>query len=940
MEMNNSQFYKVSGMTCAACQQHVEKAVKKLDVVKDVEVNLLAGSMRVVFVENEINDAIIIEAVENAGYEAWVKGDDIRSNFAKKDNSDNDKEQKNIGGNEYVKSKYNKNGGSNGKNVTSGKRKNVIEEQADLECAGMRNRLLVSVVFWLLLMFVSMHHMVFDWFHIPVPEVLHELFAGNENALCFALTQIILLLPILIVNFKIISNGFKTLFKGYPGMDSLVGIGAVCSVVYSLFSLYEILDGGAKMDMTRVSNGVENLWFESAGTILTLVTLGKYLETRTKGKTGKAISELMQLAPDTVLVLRDGKETEISSEDLRAGEIFLLKAGNRVPADGVVLEGHGYIDESAITGESMPVEKLSGAEVITGTINQTGFLKCRAQKVSEDTVLAQIIRLVEEAGARKAPIANLADKIAGVFVPTVLTISVVTFFVWYLSGADFAMALNFAITVMVISCPCALGLATPVAVMAGTGTGALHGVLYKSGEALQKAAFADVIVLDKTGTITKGKPEVTDILSVSECSEDEVLYYAAKMEERSEHVLGKAILEKAKERFGERFSPPADTGFGKIAENYEASSFETVPGKGITVRDKNGFEMAFGNRKLVTDFVKDGDSAFEACASKADALSDAGKTVMFLVDRSHIIGLIAVEDREKEDSKIAVGEWKKLGKQVVMLTGDQKKTAESIRKRIGIDEVCAELLPGDKEGIIRKFQEQGKSVIMIGDGINDAPALTAADVGMAIGAGTDIAMESADVVLMHSSLMDAVTAMKLGQKTMRIIKQNLFWAFFYNVIGIPLAAGVFYPIFGLKLTPMFGAAAMSLSSLFVVSNALRLRMYRATSSKNTDSMKTSQNELNPCEIGENEKNQENSTNLNKKEEKEITTMNKVMTIEGMMCGHCKARVEKVLGELEGVTEVIVDLEKKEAQITAEVAPADDVLKKCVEDAGYEVLGIR
>ncbi len=847
------QKFLITGMTCSACSSHVEKSVSRLEGIKQVSVNLLTNSMQVVYEETVCCEAMIVAAVEKAGYGA--------------------------------------------RGTMEGKKKNNQ----------MQIRLLVSILFMVLLMMVSMYHMIFMWLHLPIHGIFMKLFHGNENALTFAFTQFLLTLPIIYVNRNYYTVGFKRLFSFSPNMDSLIAIGSGAALVYGIFAIYRIGYGLGHGDEALVSDYASNLYFESAGMILALITVGKYLETRSKGKTGKAIEALMDLSVQTaILVTPNGEEKEIPTEQLCKGDLFIVKPGSRIPVDGVVIEGASSIDESAITGESVPTEKQPGDKVVSATMNKAGRLICRALKVGEDTTLAQIIRLVEEASASKAPIARLADKIAGVFVPIVIGIAVITFMIWMLAGGGFEAAMQCAISVLVISCPCALGLATPVAIMVGTGVGAQNGILIKSGDALQAAREIDTVVLDKTGTITEGKPEVTDIFGYQkDISLDEIMMLAAAVEKPSEHPLAEAIVQDAKKRG---------------LQIPEVEAFAAVFGKGVQ-GTYQGIQYFAGNRK----FMEEQGVTLEEQEPALQELSDEGKTPLLFAKKEakdatvRLFAMIAVADTIKQSSKQAIQELKRRKIEVVMLTGDNSRTARAVQKELSISQVIAEVLPEDKEKEIRRLQKEGRKVAMIGDGINDAPALAAADVGIAIGAGTDVAIDSADIILMKSRLTDAVTAICLSKAVIRNIKQNLFWAFFYNAIGIPLAAGVFYPMFGIRLNPMFGAAAMSLSSLFVVGNALRLRSFKADFSNK-------QNQI------------EEKENTKKKEKRE--SMKKTMIIEGMMCGHCTGRVQKVLEAIEGVTDVEMSLENKSAEITLTKEVENAVLKAAVTEAGYEVIEIR
>ncbi|EOS31556.1 heavy metal translocating P-type ATPase [Lachnospiraceae bacterium 28-4] len=866
--------YTVTGMSCAACSAHVEKAVAKVPGVTSCSVSLLTNSMNV---EGSATEQEIIEAVEKAGYGADKKG-------TKKE------AQRDAG-------------------------EDVLKKKAEDEEKAMRWRLGISAGFLIPLMYISMHHMFYEWFGLPVPGFIRAAFHGNENAVAFAFSQFLLLLPILYVNQKYFKVGFKTLFRGSPNMDSLIAIGASAAVVYGCFAIFRIGYGLGHGNIALVEQYAMDIYFESAGTILTLITVGKYLETKSKGKTSAAITKLMDLSPKTAIVLReDGSEEQIPTEDVEKGDIFLVKPGSLVPVDGVVLEGNSSVDESAITGESIPVEKKAGDQVVSATVNKAGALKCRAEKVGEDTTLSQIIRLVEEAGASKAPIARLADKIAGVFVPVVIGIAFLAAAIWLVSGSGFEFAMSVGIAVLVISCPCALGLATPVAIMVGTGVGAKYGVLIKSGEALQEARGVDTVVLDKTGTVTEGKPRVTDVIVYGEeWKEEEAVVLAAALEKPSEHPLADAVVGYAGE-LGLKLP--------------EVREFQAIFGKGIQGRIGDILYYA-GNRK----FLEEKSARFtEEQVRTMERLAEEGKTPL-LFGRSEagkagekeevrFMAVIAVADTIKDSSAEAIRQLQQMHIQTIMLTGDNRKTAEAVRKKLGIAEVIAEVLPGEKEEKIRMLKEEGKKVAMIGDGINDAPALASADVGIAIGAGTDVAMESADIILMKSDLRDAVTAIRLSRAVIRNIKENLFWAFFYNSIGIPLAAGALYPFFGIKLNPMFGAAAMSLSSVCVVANALRLRRFK-------EAAKESGKEA--------ERKEEPDNNHIIKEEKKMT---KTMIVEGMSCGHCTGRVQKALEAVEGVASVEMSLEEKSARIVLNKEVPEEELKNAVTEAGYEVVEIK
>ena len=873
MERNMEQ-YTVTGMSCAACSAHVEKAVSKVPGVTSCSVSLLTNSMGV---EGTASVQEIITAVEKAGYGASKK------ESGKKD------------GRQGIASK-----------------EDTLKKSAQEAERAMKWRLAISIGFLVPLMYISMHHMFYEWFGLPVPAFVKAAFHGNENALAFGFSQFLLLLPILYVNQKYFKVGFRTLFRGSPNMDSLIAIGASAAVIYGCFAIFRIGYGLGHGDMALVEQYSMDIYFESAGTILTLITVGKYLETKSNGKTSATITKLMDLSPKTAIILKeDGSEEQIPTEDVKEGDVFLVKPGSLVPVDGLVLEGNSSVDESAITGESIPVEKSAGDKVVSATVNKAGALKCRAEKVGEDTTLSQIIRLVEEAGASKAPIARLADKIAGVFVPIVIGIALLAAIIWLIAGAGFEFAMSVGIAVLVISCPCALGLATPVAIMVGTGVGAKYGVLIKSGEALQEARNVDTVVLDKTGTVTEGKPKVTDVIDYSG-NRQEAVAFAAALEKPSEHPLSEAVVGYAKE-------------LGLALP--EVTEFQAVFGKGIQGKI-DGIQYFAGNRK----FLEEKSVALTPKQEqKAEQLAEEGKTPLLFgkeENGSHrLTAIIAVADTIKESSAEAIRQLMQMNIQTIMLTGDNRKTAEAVRKNLGIQEVIAEVLPGEKEEKIRALKEQGRKVAMIGDGINDAPALASADVGIAIGAGTDVAMESADIILMKSDLRDAVTAIRLSKAVIRNIKENLFWAFFYNSIGIPLAAGILYPMFGLKLNPMFGAAAMSLSSVCVVANALRLRNFKETQKAAKETVKEAAKEAD---------NKNASQNISKEEIK----MTKTIIIEGMSCGHCTARVQKALEALEGITAVTMSLEQKSAEITLDQEISNQLLTQTITDAGYEVVEIR
>lgn len=905
------QKFSVTGMTCSACSSHVEKSVRKLSGMEQVTVNLLTNSMQVVYDDTFCKEDTIIEAVEKAGYGASLAGNDEKS---AKNRNDQDLSRSGQG--------------TTGQDTAG--REALKGKAANKE---MKSRLIISIVFMVLLMGVSMHHMFFMWLHLPVPEFLMRLFHGNENALTFAFTQLLLTLPILYVNRKYYQTGFKTLFHLSPNMDSLIAIGSGAALVYGVFAIYRIGYGLGHGDQALVSRYASDLYFESAGMILALITVGKYMETRSKGKTSEAIQKLMDLSPKTAILLsEDGEEREVPTWQLAKDDLFIVKPGSLVPADGIVVEGTSSINEAAITGESIPVEKQPGDSVVSATMNKAGRLVCRAVKVGEDTTLSQIIRLVEEASSSKAPIAKLADQIAGIFVPAVMGIALVTFLVWLLVGGGFEAAMSSAIAVLVISCPCALGLATPVAIMVGTGVGAKNGILIKSGDALQTAQNIDTVVLDKTGTITEGKPRVTDVLTYDrELTPSRVLSYAAAIEKPSEHPLAEAVVNEAA---------------AKGVPIPGVREFQAVFGKGV-MGSCEGKRCLAGNAA----FLKENGIALTPEQEEAmEKLSGEGKTPLLFAAGKALSGIIAVADTVKDSSVTAIRELRDMNIQVVMLTGDNKRTAAAVQKKLGINRVAAEVLPKDKEKEIRRLRQEGRKVAMIGDGINDAPALAAADVGIAIGAGTDVAIDSADIILMKSRLTDAVTAIRLSRAVIRNIKENLFWAFFYNSIGIPLAAGVLYPAFGIRLNPMFGAAAMSLSSLFVVGNALRLRGFKAGergpaheaeaedgAAEAWENAETGEN----LEAGENAcPGQEIEKNNKIEEKQEERSMNKTMIIEGMMCAHCTGRVQKALEAVEGVESVVMSLEEKSAVLTLSSQVEDEALKAAVAEAGYEVTQIR
>jgi copper-exporting ATPase len=852
--------FDITGMTCSACSARIEKSVGKLPGIKEVSVNLLKNSMVASYDESVLDTAGIVQAVEKAGYGAFPKAP------------------------------------AQTKSRTASPVQKPEVSTAQAEYKQMKQRLLLSALFTIPLFYISMGHMM-GW---PLPGFL----LGMENAITFAFTQFLLLIPVAFINFKYYRMGFKTLFHGSPNMDSLIAIGSSAAIIYGIYAIYKIGIGFGHGDMAAVHSFMMDLYFESAGMILTLITLGKTLEARAKGKTSDAITKLMNLAPKTATVERNGQELQIPVEEVQLGETLVVKAGESVPVDGTVMEGFASIDESALTGESIPVEKHIGDKVIGATTSKSGYFKMQATKVGDDTTLAQIVRLVDEATSSKAPIAKLADKVSGVFVPVVIGISLIAIITWLLLGYGFEFALSIGISILVISCPCALGLATPTAIMVGTGKGATSGILIKSAEALETAHNINTVVLDKTGTITQGTPVVTDLRCKAGIQQRELLQIAASLEKLSEHPLADAIV--------------AEVDKEKLAL-LPVREFSQIPGQGIV--GKIGNDLCFaGNRRLLNNNQIEGGHLLQL----GEEMAMDGKTPLFFARGGELIGVIAVADVVKPTSKQAVQELSRLGLEVVMLTGDNAKTAEAIRRQVGVDRVVAEVFPQDKEKEIRRLQGEGKKVAMVGDGINDAPALARADVGIAIGAGTDIAIESADIVLMKSDLLDVSTAVQLSKAVIRNIKQNLFWAFIYNIIGIPVAAGLFYLSFGLKLNPMIGAFAMSFSSVFVVSNALRLRWFKA---KHISSMEPGSSRF------------DHSLN-NKEERKGEIHMEKTLKIEGMVCGNCVKHVDKALREVQGVEQVEVILEDKSAKVQMGYAVSDDVLKAAIEDAGYQVVEIQ
>ena len=838
--------YNVTGMSCAACSARVEKAVGKVPGVTACSVSLLTNSMGV---EGSASAAEVIAAVESAGYGASQKG--------------------------------------GAKAASAGPAVNPEEALADHETPLLKKRLWSSLIFLAVLMYFSMGHMMWNW---PVPQFLH----GNHIAM--GLIQLLLTVAVMVINQKFFVSGFKSLWHRAPNMDTLVALGASAAFVYSTYALFAMTDAQVRGDMGAVMDYMMEFYFESAAMILALITVGKMLEARSKGKTTDALKSLMKLAPKTAVLERDGTETTVPIEQVQKDDIFLVRPGENIPVDGVVVEGSSAVNESALTGESIPVDKAPGDGVSAATVNQSGFLKCRATRVGEDTTLSQIIQMVSDAAATKAPIAKIADRVSGVFVPAVIGVALATTLVWLLLGQTVGFALARGISVLVISCPCALGLATPVAIMVGNGMGAKNGILFKTAASLEAAGRTEIVALDKTGTITQGEPKVTDILPVQGLTETELLRLARALEQKSEHPLAKAILQRAEEE-----QIPAE----------EVTDFQALPGNGLTAR-LNGAALSGGN----LSFISTQAAVPQDLQAKAEALAGQGKTPLFFSQNGALLGVIAVADVIKEDSPQAVRELQNMGIRVVMLTGDNQRTAQAIGKQAGVDEVIAGVLPDGKESVIRRLKEQGR-VAMVGDGINDAPALTRADTGVAIGAGADVAIDAADVVLMKSRLLDVPAAIRLSRATLRNIHENLFWAFFYNTIGIPLAAGLFIP-FGLTLNPMFGAAAMSLSSFCVVSNALRLNLFNLRDARKDKPLKSKHS----------------------KHSEEVTTMEKTMKIEGMMCGHCEARVKKALEALPEVSAANVSHESGTAVVTLSGALTDEALKKAVEDQDYKVLGIQ
>ncbi len=873
--------YTVTGMSCAACSARVEKAVSKVPGVESCSVSLLTNSMGV---EGSASAEDIVKAVENAGYGAMPK----RSSMAGAGTSG-------VGMSGGAGSMGA--GASGGGSVGSlGAGEDML---ADRETPVLKKRLFSSLGFLIVLMYFSMGHMMWGW-------SLPTFFA--ENHVAMGLFQMLLTIIIMVINQKFFISGFKSLWHRAPNMDTLVALGAGAAFVYSTYALFMMTDAQVKGDMAGVMSYMHEFYFESAAMILTLITVGKMLEARSKGKTTDALKSLMKLAPKTATILVDGIEQEVAIAQVKKGDIFVVRPGENIPVDGIVVEGSSAVNEAALTGESIPVDKAAGDEVSAATVNQSGFLKCEATRVGEDTTLSQIIQMVSDAAATKAPIAKVADKVSGVFVPTVITIAVITVVVWLFIGESIGFALARGISVLVISCPCALGLATPVAIMVGNGMGAKNGIMFKTAVALEEAGKMQIVALDKTGTITSGEPKVTDVLPAEGVAEEELLFYANLLEKKSEHPLAKAILVYAKDF---------------VEESGEVTDFIALPGNGLTAAYEGNI-LSGGN----LSFISSKTTVNDRIKKQAEELAEQGKTLLFFAKGDKFLGTIAVADVIKEDSPKAVKELQNMGIHVVMLTGDNERTARAIGAEAGVDEVIAGVLPEGKEQVIRELQKKGK-VAMVGDGINDAPALTRADIGIAIGAGTDIAIDAADVVLMKSRLTDVSAAIRLSRATLRNIHQNLFWAFFYNVIGIPLAAGVWIPLFGWQLNPMFGAAAMSLSSFCVVTNALRLNLLKVHDASRDKKRKNS--------LATEDK--ESLCNIEKKEEKENRTMEKTMKIEGMMCGHCEARVKKCLEALPEVTEAVVSHENGTAVVKLSAEISNDALKKTVEDQDYKVLSV-
>ena len=855
--------YTVTGMSCAACSTRVEKAVSKVPGVTSCSVSLLTNSMGV---EGSATDQEIIKAVADAGYGASAKD-----------------------------AEGEKNGGANSAAASE-------EALADHETPILKKRLLYSVGFLLVLMYFSMGHMMWNW---PLPAFM------DGNHVMMGLVQLYLTVIIMVINQKFFINGFKSLFHGAPNMDTLVALGSFASFGYSSYALFAMTYAEHQGDAEAVMGYMHEFYFESAAMILTLITVGKMLEARSKGKTTDALKSLMKLSPKTAVVEKEGKETEVPVEQVRIGDVFVVRPGENIPVDGVVLEGNSAVNEAALTGESIPVDKQAGDRVSAATINQSGFIRCEATRVGEDTTLSQIIRMVSDAAATKAPIAKVADKVSGIFVPAVISIAVLTVIVWLIAGESVGFALARGISVLVISCPCALGLATPVAIMVGNGMGAKNGILFKTAVSLEETGKVEIVALDKTGTITSGEPKVTDVLAADGTSEEELLKLAYSLESRSEHPLAKAIVAYGAE---------------KQAEQIPVSEFKALPGNGLEGKVEDA-DVKGGSLK----FAQSQTEISEKIKSQAEKLAEEGKTPLMFLKNGILAGMIAVADVIREDSPQAVKELQNMGIEVVMLTGDNERTAKAIGRQAGVDRVIAGVLPDGKEEVIRRLKEQGK-VAMVGDGINDAPALTRADMGIAIGAGADVAIDAADVVLVKSRLSDVPAAIRLSRGTLRNIHENLFWAFFYNVIGIPLAAGIWIPIFGWKLNPMFGAAAMSLSSFCVVTNALRLNLLNIKDSRKDKKIRRKAAAPAGAVVA--------AAEINTETKKENKTMTKTMKIEGMMCGHCEAAVKKALEALDGVASAEVSHEKGTAVVTLDKDVDNAVLTKAVEDKDYKVVSVQ
>lgn len=873
--------YIVTGMSCAACSARVEKAVSKVAGVNSCSVSLLTNSMGV---EGSASAAEIIKAVEEAGYGAAVKGSST----------------------------------SSGSTRVPGYAQSVFSEQEEMlrdkETPVLKRRLWYSIGFLIVLMYFSMGHMMWNF---PVPAIL------ERNLIAMGLIQLLLTIAVVVINQKFFVSGFKSLWHRAPNMDTLVALGSTAAFVYSTYALFAMTDAQVRGDDMAVMGYMHEFYFESAAMILTLITVGKMLEARSKGKTTDALKGLMKISPKTAVLLRNGVETKVPVEEVAVGDIFVVRPGESIPVDGIVLEGTSAVNEAALTGESIPADKQAGDKVSAATVNQSGFIRCKASRVGEDTTLSQIIKMVSDAAATKAPIAKVADKVSGVFVPAVIAIALITIFVWLAMGQTVGFALARGISVLVISCPCALGLATPVAIMVGNGMGAKNGIMFKTAVSLEEAGKVSIVALDKTGTITSGEPKVTDIVPAQGIAERDLMAFAYALEQKSEHPLARAVNAYAEEYFSDKTD--------RDSSIIEVTDFQALPGNGLTAV-VNGRQLYGGNAKFIGEKI----AIPQGFVQKSEKLAEEGKTPLFFASDT-LFGMIAVADVIKEDSRQAVEELQGMGIHVVMLTGDNERTANAIGKQAGVDEVIAGVLPDGKESVIRSLMEKGKTA-MVGDGINDAPALTRADIGIAIGAGTDIAIDAADVVLMKSQLRDVPAAIRLSRRTLRNIHENLFWAFFYNIIGIPLAAGVWIPLFGWQLNPMFGAAAMSLSSFCVVTNALRLNLIDIYSTKRDRKRSAGSSSKSGNSDKKTIQPQAGCSDMNFKKEGELK-MTKTMKIEGMMCGHCEARVKKCLEALEQVAEAVVSHEAGTAVLTLNAEVDDDVLKKTVEDQDYKVTSI-